>query len=219
MRIGELSRRAGVPVPTIKYYVREGLIPGGERIGPNQARYDEAHIHRLKLVRAMVEVGKLSVATTREVLSAIDSPGSSLHEVLGIAQAAVTPQVTASDRAGWTLAEQVVTELVARRGWVVKESNPARQALAQLVVTFRDLGQDDLLGVLEDYAAVAERLAAAELAAIGHREGVDSKVEGAVLGTVLGDALIGAMRRLAQADASHRAFEGAAGRAPDPAAR
>ncbi|MEV4611700.1 MerR family transcriptional regulator [Kitasatospora sp. NPDC049258] len=207
MRIGELSRRAGVPVPTIKYYVREGLIPGGERIGPNQARYDEAHVHRLKLVRAMVEVGKLSVATTREVLTAIDSPGSSLHDVLGIAQAAVTPQVTVSDRAAWALAEQAVSELVARHGWVVKESNPARQALAQLVVTFRDLGQDDLLGVLEDYASVAERLAAAELAAIGHREGVDSKVEGAVLGTVLGDALIGAMRRLAQANASHRAFE------------
>ncbi|MEU9129211.1 MerR family transcriptional regulator [Kitasatospora sp. NPDC048540] len=206
MRIGELSKRAGVPVPTIKYYVREGLIPGGERIGPNQARYGEEHIHRLKLVRAMVDVGKLSVAATREVLSAIDSPGSSLHDVLGIAQAAVTPQVTAGDRAVWAAAEHEVAELVRRRGWVVKESNPARQALAQLVVTFRDLGQQDLLAILDDYASVAERLAAAELAAIGHREGVDSKVEGAVLGTVLGDALIGAMRRLAQADASHRAF-------------
>lgn len=29
MRIGELSRRTGVPVPTIKYYVREGLLPPG----------------------------------------------------------------------------------------------------------------------------------------------------------------------------------------------
>ncbi|WP_371497612.1 MerR family transcriptional regulator [Kitasatospora sp. NBC_00374] len=207
MRIGELSRRAGVPVPTIKYYVREGLIPGGERTGPNQAQYGERHVHRLKLVRAMVEVGKLSVAATREVLGAIDAPDSSLHEVLGIAQAAVTPQVTVTDPVAWALAEQVVADLVARRGWAVKETNPARQALAQLVMTFRDLGQDDLLGILDDYASVAERLAAAELAAIGHREGVDSKVEGAVLGTVLGDALIGAMRRLAQADASHRAFE------------
>ncbi|MFJ1703204.1 MerR family transcriptional regulator [Kitasatospora sp. NPDC088346] len=207
MRIGELSRRAGVPVPTIKYYVREGLIPGGRRTGPNQAQYGEPHVHRLKLVRAMVEVGKLSVAATREVLGAIDAPDSSLHEVLGIAQAAVTPQVTVTDPAAWAPAEQAVADLVARRGWVVKETNPARQALAQLVMTFRDLGQDDLLDILDDYAGVAERLAAAELAAIGHREGVDSKVEGAVLGTVLGDALIGAMRRLAQADASHRAFE------------
>lgn len=211
MRIGELSRRTGVPVPTIKYYLREGLLPGGELTSPNQAQYGESHVHRLKLVRAMVEVGKLSVAATRDVLNAIDEPGNSLHSVLGIAQAAVTPEVTVSDPAAWEQAEQLVEELIVRQGWEVKPGNPARQALAQLVVTFRDLRQDDLVGLLDDYAVAAGRLSVAELALIGRREGLDSKVEGAVLGTVLGDALIGAMRRLAQADASHRAFEGALG--------
>ncbi|MEV6209615.1 MerR family transcriptional regulator [Kitasatospora sp. NPDC051914] len=207
MRIGELSRRTGVPVPTIKYYLREGLLPGGELTSPNQAQYGEAHVHRLKLVRAMVEVGKLSVAATRDVLQAIDEPGNSLHQVLGIAQAAVTPAVAATDPDAWESAEKLVDGLVERHGWQVKPGNPARQALAQLVVTLRDLGQDDLLDVFDDYAVAAARLSTAELALIGRREGLDSKVEGAVLGTVLGDALIGAMRRLAQADASHRAFE------------
>ena len=47
MRIAELSRRSGVSVPTIKYYLREGLLAAGERTGPNQARYDEAHLRRL----------------------------------------------------------------------------------------------------------------------------------------------------------------------------
>ncbi|GJF29253.1 MerR family transcriptional regulator [Kitasatospora sp. NE20-6] len=211
MRIGELSRRTGVPVPTIKYYLREGLIPGGELTSPNQAQYGEAHVHRLKLVRAMVDVGKLSVAATRDVLNAVDEPGLSLHRVLGIAQAAVTPEPVAADPDAWARAEQLVDALVERHGWEVKPDNPARRALAQLVVTFRDLRQDDLLDLFDDYAVAAERLSTAELAMIGRREGLDSKVEGAVLGTVLGDALIGAMRRLAQADASHRAFEAARG--------
>jgi len=37
MRIGELSRRSGVPVPSIKYYVREGLLPAGERTRPTRS--------------------------------------------------------------------------------------------------------------------------------------------------------------------------------------
>jgi DNA-binding transcriptional MerR regulator len=40
MRIAELSRRSGVSVPTIKYYLREGLLPPGERTSPNQALYN-----------------------------------------------------------------------------------------------------------------------------------------------------------------------------------
>ena len=41
MRIGELSRATEVPVPTIKYYLREGLLPHGELSSPNQASYGE----------------------------------------------------------------------------------------------------------------------------------------------------------------------------------
>ena len=37
MRIAELSQTTGVPVPTIKYYLREGLLPAGELTSPNQA--------------------------------------------------------------------------------------------------------------------------------------------------------------------------------------
>ena len=39
MRISELSARTGVPVATIKYYLREGLLPEGERTAPTQATY------------------------------------------------------------------------------------------------------------------------------------------------------------------------------------
>lgn len=206
MRIGELSRRTGVPIPTIKYYLREGLLPSGELTSPNQAWYGEDHVRRLKLVRAMVEVGNLSVAATREVLGAVDSDDADMHVVLGVAQAAVTPEATASESAEWNQAEQTVTELVKRHGWEVAETNPARRALTQLIVTFRDLGQEDLLEILDDFAIAAERLSGAELAVVERRQDVDSRVEGAVVGIVLGDAVMAAMRRLAQEDASYRAF-------------
>ena len=56
MRISELSSRSGVPVATIKYYLREGLLPAGERTSATQARYGDAHVERLRLVRALVDV-------------------------------------------------------------------------------------------------------------------------------------------------------------------
>jgi hypothetical protein len=47
-------------VPTIKYYVREGLLPPGQLASPNQTQYDNSHLRRLRLIRALTEVGGLS---------------------------------------------------------------------------------------------------------------------------------------------------------------
>lgn len=206
MRIGELSSRTGVPIPTIKYYLREGLLPAGERTSPNQAQYGELHVRRLKLIRAMLDVGGMSVAATSSVLLAIDSGENSLHGILGVAQSAVTTPVRVGDDEKRRLAEQDVAGLIRRRGWQVKATNPAVQALVQIAATFRELGQEDLLAIFDGYAAAAERLADAEMEIISKRPDPDSKVEGAVLGTVLGDAVMSAMRRMAQEDASGRFF-------------
>lgn len=205
MRIAELSRRSGVPVPTIKYYVREGLIPPGELTSPNQAQYDEAHLRRLKLIRALVDVGHLSIAGTRDVLASIDSPGKTLHETLGKAQHAVTPSLQADvDEESWALASRQVEELVHRRGWQVKSTGPAWLLLTQVLATLHSLGQDDLAGLLDRYADAAEELADAEVRCVLSRPDVESILEGVVIGTTLGDTILAAVRRLAQADVSAR---------------
>jgi DNA-binding transcriptional MerR regulator len=203
MRIAELSRRSGVPLPTIKYYVREGLLRPGELTSPNQAQYGEEHLRRLKLIRALVDVGDLSIAETRDVLASIDSPGKTLHETLGKAQHAVTPTLSTDvDEESLAVASREVEELVARRGWQVKPTSPAWDLLAQVLATFHALGQDDLAGLIDDYAEAAERLAEAEVACVLSRPDLESMLEGVVIGTVLGDSLLAALRRLAQANVS-----------------
>ena len=77
MRMGQLSSETGVAVATIKYYLREGLLPAGELSPPNQARYDESHVRRLALIRSLLEVGGLSIADVGAVLAVIDDPGRS----------------------------------------------------------------------------------------------------------------------------------------------
>lgn len=72
MRLAELSERSGVSTATIKYYLREGLLPPGRRVNATTADYDEEHLRRLRLVRALIQVGGIPVARAREVLSHID---------------------------------------------------------------------------------------------------------------------------------------------------
>ena len=83
MRIAELSRKAGVSLPTIKFYLREGLLPAGELTSRNQASYDERHVRRLRLIRALVDIAHVPIATLRTVLQELDQPEPELHHVLG----------------------------------------------------------------------------------------------------------------------------------------
>ncbi|HEY2224846.1 MerR family transcriptional regulator [Actinomycetospora sp.] len=212
MRVGELSRRSGVSVASIKYYLREGLLPPGERSSPNQASYDEGHVHRLRMVRALIDVGGLSVAATRAVLAAVDDPQVPLHEALGRASATTPPPWGASGdaddeaRAG---AQRALADLVRERGWHVSPKNPAWDTAVEVLATYTRLGDEDLARQLELYAEVMEDVARREVAVVVDRGDRARTVEGAVVGTVLGDTLLAALRRLAQEHCSAQLLEGA----------
>ncbi|MEU3450603.1 MerR family transcriptional regulator [Streptomyces thermolilacinus] len=211
MRVGELSRRTGVSVPTIKYYVREGLLPAGELSSPNQARYDETHVRRLRLVRALMDVGGLSVAAIRDVLDAVEDPGRSVHELLGAAHGRMAPHEDGPDDAAREAAGRQAAALIARRGWRVEEGYPAARSLADALAAMFRLGQERFVELsLDTYAEAAERVAEADMAYVARDVAREDLVESTVVGTVLGDAVFTALRRLAQADASARLHDTAA---------
>ncbi|MEU9123721.1 MerR family transcriptional regulator [Streptomyces sp. NPDC048506] len=215
MRIGELSRATGVAIPTIKYYVREGLLPAGRLTSPNQASYDDGHVRRLRLIRGLMDVGGLSVSAVREVLAAVDSPQGEVHEILGVAQDAITPKPAATPD-GIEDARRQVAEMIRRRGWRATADSPAGEALAAALATFRGIGHGTFEEMVDDYADACERVAAADLAWVSRYAEVDGLVESVVVGTVLGDTVLMAMRRLAHEDASARQYEtgpGGAGKA------
>lgn len=51
IRIGELARRAGCLVQTVRYYEAEGLLPVPARSEGNFRLYDESHLERLQFIR------------------------------------------------------------------------------------------------------------------------------------------------------------------------
>jgi DNA-binding transcriptional MerR regulator len=209
MRIAELSRISGVPVPTIKYYLREGLLPAGELTSPNQADYGDQHLHRLRLIRALVDLGQVPVAGVKRIIEALDSDSLSLHDQIGRAHRAITPQpqLTASTEVRAEAAAQV-DELIRSRGWTVDPDAPALTTLIETVAAFRTLDQDHLAGFLDSYADAVEKFTELEVAAVtsrADRTTPDQIAESVVIGTILGETLISALRLLAQESISaHR---------------
>jgi len=206
MRMAELSRESGVPVATIKYYQREGLLPPGELTSPNQARYGAAHVRRLKLVRALLEIGGLSIAAVGEVLAAIDDPATSTHDILGLAQHGlpVAGQVVSEEDREWAVGR--IREVAGRHGWEVYPGTPVVESLVGVLCALRQTGHEWVLGALDRYADAAASVAEADVPAVAKLGAADAVVEGAVVGTVLGDSLLAGLRRLAHANVSRREF-------------
>jgi len=57
MTIGELSRAAGVPISTVRYYERAGLVRPSGRSGSNYRLYSREDLQRLRFVRAAQATG------------------------------------------------------------------------------------------------------------------------------------------------------------------
>lgn len=203
MRISELSTRSGVPVPTIKYYLREGLVPEGVRRSPTQADYGEAHLGRLRVIRALIESG-VSVAETRKVLAALDDPPADAHDLLGAAHAAVTP--ASEDPVDLGAAERLVAGL----GW--EPGMCDEHVLAGVARALQGIDRADFevpADVMPVYLDAIRRMADAEIAAVP-TESVEAAVRYVVLGSVIVEPLLLALRRVAEQVSAVERFGAAA---------
>lgn len=203
MRISELAAHTGIPLPTIKYYLREGLLMPGHATSATQAGYDDTHVRRLGLVRALAGQG-LPLDRIRTIVVLVDgmdrddsggsgdSGGKDLFAVLGRAIAALPPYTDSPDRTDFPRARTLLERIGQRydpRHAAVPQLERALEALdaAQLPMSEQRI---DL------YAAHVRAVAEFELGELptSSRRGT---VEAVVLGTVLYEPILAALRRLA----------------------
>lgn len=208
MKISALSDATGVSVASIKYYRREGLLPPGARTSATQARYDETHVARLRLVRALIDVAGLSVAATRQVLDSLNAPR--LHDALGAAQQALPPAVDPDD----TIDLEPARAVVAARGWTVYEQSAAFRQLASALRATSDVGLAISQERIDAYGRAAELVAQIDVDTVPTTSREEA-VAYAVTGTVLYEPVLLAMRRLAQQSASARRFDGTGPEGPE----
>lgn len=205
--MSELSERSGIPIPTIKFYQREGIVPEGEKTSATQTDYSEQHVVRLRTVRALIDVGGLTIASAKAVLGAMDAEEIPLDWAFGIAQRAASKSMPSAEVEPDAESLAAIDALIAERGWkTVLPVNPGRATAARVIEAYRALGQGSLESTLPAYAEAADLIAAADLAAIAARGERQAMVESVVIGTALGDTLLAGLRRIAQESASHRLF-------------
>lgn len=78
--IGEISRRTGVNIETIRYYERIEIMPKPRRSGGGQRLYDELQLNRLAFVKRSRELG-FNLKEVRTLLTLIDSGEMTCGEV------------------------------------------------------------------------------------------------------------------------------------------
>lgn len=82
--IGQLSKRTGVKIPTIRYYEQMGLIDVPERSEGNQRRYTADGLSRLSFIRHSRDLG-FSIEDIKGLLELSQHPEKPCHDAHGIA--------------------------------------------------------------------------------------------------------------------------------------
>lgn len=180
MKMKELEDRSGIGRETIRYYIREGLLPEPERPKTNVAIYNESHLHRLNLIRTLQRERFLPLGVIRRLIEeAGDRDPDMVPGLFGLeimladrlgAEANRTPVDVEkiADESGMTLEE--IGEIAAEGIITLNEGPGGRRTVsaqdAALLSTWarvQSLGFDPRKGYgtpyLKQYQALAEALA------------------------------------------------------------
>jgi len=68
LRMRELAAASGVPAPTIKHYLREGLLPEPVKTSRNMAYYPPEFVERIKLIKRLQEERFMPLKAIKNVL-------------------------------------------------------------------------------------------------------------------------------------------------------
>ncbi len=210
MKISELSRTTGVPVASIKYFRREGLLPAGRATAATLAEYGDEHIHRLRLIKALTTLGGLSIAATRDVLAAVDRADTTDGTLGAISYALPVPvaESPAGDSEGEAedeaAAEADVAGLIAAMGWQVPDTSPHVRGLATALKQLRRLDSAYRPAGLVEYAELAHSIARLDLERAAALDDAAALAEQAVIVFALSAPVLELLRRLAQEDLVRR---------------
>ncbi|HEY1696940.1 MAG TPA: MerR family transcriptional regulator [Polyangiaceae bacterium] len=67
-KMRDLCRLTGMPRQAVHFYIQQGLVPPGHKTGRNSARYGDAHVERIRVVRQLQNERFLPLRAIRAVL-------------------------------------------------------------------------------------------------------------------------------------------------------
>jgi DNA-binding transcriptional MerR regulator len=205
MKIAELSERAGVSLPTIKFYIREKLLPSGQASARNQADYSAEHLERLALIRSLRDDAGLSIESIGRALHAADTAKEDF--LVAAIDAIQSPTVARADvrTTEFKSAHAFLLGCCADRGWNVDSNDVSVQDAAQALAIIRRSFPYPVDESVALYLEHAEFIAAHEIPDNWRPEQTpNAALRFAVLGTVLVEPFILALRRAAHVSRARR---------------
>ena len=198
MQLKELSERTGISAASIKFYLREGLLPAGESVHATRARYSTRHVSRLRLIHALRSVVGLSIEQIRPLVKLADD-GAPRLEILAAVQRTVLG-LTALNTQNGDVRTRAGDAVVRLRNWPDAPSD-ARAALDAHVSLMESLGVPVTTELLDAYSKALDAIADRDINATAAPEDTNELILTAAVGMHLHGQLV--LKLLALAQASH----------------
>jgi DNA-binding transcriptional MerR regulator len=153
LRMGELAEASGVPVPTIKHYLREGLLPEPVKTSRNMAYYPLEFVDRIRLIKQLQEERFMPLKAIKSVLDEDPERARALLEledrILDRALAGERTRISAAEvREGYGVPREVL-ERLAELGVLSPNSrgySPSDVKIIEAISRFRAGGYDEEIG-------------------------------------------------------------------------
>lgn len=88
MTIGQVAKKGGVNIETVRYYERQGLIPPPPRRESGYREYPEETVKRIRFIKRAQELG-FSLREIAELLALRVGPGTTCGEIRKVAEAKI----------------------------------------------------------------------------------------------------------------------------------
>jgi DNA-binding transcriptional MerR regulator len=178
LRMRELAEASGVPAPTIKHYLREGLLPEPVKTSRNMAYYPPEFVDRIKLIKRLQEERYLPLKAIKDVLDTAERSRTSATEVrkrYGVPKEVLDRlaelEVLTPNSRGYSPSDVTIIEAISRFraggydeqiGFTVYDTLRYKAALEELVRQEVDVVMDRLAGEVSTDRVVAMLEAGAE---------------------------------------------------------
>jgi DNA-binding transcriptional MerR regulator len=180
LKMRELAEASGVPGPTIKHYLREGLLPEPVKTSRNMAYYPPEFVDRIKLIKRLQEERYLPLKAIKNVLDEDPERARAMLElgdqILDRALAGERSRTSAAEvRKRYGVPKEVLDRLAElevltpnSRGY-----SPSDVTIIEAISRFRAGGYDEQIGfTVYDtlrYKAALEELARQEVEVVMER--------------------------------------------------
>lgn len=202
MQLKELCDVSEVSAASVKFYLREGLLPKGDQIHSTRAEYGQRHVERLKMITGLRSIVGLSLAQIKTLTGLIDDPAVPRLQLLSQTHAMVLGAPT--DRLP---DHRLLTEVMESLNWP-DETSDARNLTNATLHQMETIGLPVSADVVLGYAHAADLVARQDLGSLFSAESRDEAVLIVAVGVRAYSKLLASLVALAQASHSIRRLGG-----------